>query len=133
MELKERLVRLYFEAGYSYSLILKFLANLHGICLSLRTFKRLLRRYGLRRRGCNSDLNLVMDCIEVIKVASSVHNALAPCKVYDVMMYMQTELEQSGSLLGYRAMHLRLIQMYQLRMPRLVESWLFMRHYVYHK
>ena len=62
---KERLVKLYFEAGYTYSLILEFLANLHGIHLSLRTLKRLLRRYGLKRRGPNSDLNLVVDCIEV--------------------------------------------------------------------
>ncbi len=42
MELKERLVRLYFEAGYSYSLIVKFLPYLHGICLSLRTLGEVL-------------------------------------------------------------------------------------------
>ena len=50
------LVRLYFEAGYSYNLILCFLASLHGIVVSLRTLKRTLHKMGLRRRGVQTDI-----------------------------------------------------------------------------
>ena len=67
----EELVRLYFKAGYSYSLILRFLDGLHSIALSLRTLKRLLRRMGLRRHGSNSDVRLVAGCIQVCTVSFS--------------------------------------------------------------
>ena len=59
------LVRAYFEAGYAYSLILRFLESLHSITLSLRTLKRLLRQMGLRRRGSVRDFGHVSKCIEV--------------------------------------------------------------------
>ena len=41
---RRRLVKAYFDAGYTYSLILCFLAGIHGIIISLRTLKRLLQR-----------------------------------------------------------------------------------------
>ena len=56
----------YFDAGYTYEVILKFLHHLHGIKLSLRTLKRLLSKMGLRRRGHNNDLGFVSQCMEVI-------------------------------------------------------------------
>ena len=56
---------LYFEAGYHYRLILRFLAVLHDIHMSIRTLKRLLRKMGLKRRGAGSDVRLVIDAIQV--------------------------------------------------------------------
>ena len=62
---KLELIKLYFEAGYPYSLILRFLTQLHGIVLSMRTLKRMLHRMGLRRRGCCYDLGTIFDCVQV--------------------------------------------------------------------
>jgi len=59
------LIRAYFEAGYAYSLILRFLKGLHGITISLRTLKRLLRKMGLRRRGLVHDFVHVSESIQV--------------------------------------------------------------------
>ena len=64
-EESRRLVKLYFEAGYSYGLILCFLAGLHEISISLRTLKRLLRQMGLRRRGVPTDIARAFQCIRV--------------------------------------------------------------------
>lgn len=47
---RDEVITLYFRCGYSYKLILCFLFALHGIYLSLRQLKRILRRLGLRRR-----------------------------------------------------------------------------------
>ena len=54
----EEIVFVYFHEGYSYKLILCFLAGVHGIMTSLRTLKRVLRKLGLRRRGCSSRTDL---------------------------------------------------------------------------
>lgn len=59
------LVRMYFEAGFSYVVILRFMKTLHSITLSLRTLKRLLSKMGLRRRNLTTDLKTVADHIEV--------------------------------------------------------------------
>ena len=47
---RETLIRRYFEEGFEYRIILCFLYWIHGIVLSLRHLKRLLRRMELRRR-----------------------------------------------------------------------------------
>ena len=57
-------MRLYFEAGYSYKRILRFLASLHDVSISLRTLKRLLHRMGLKRRP-GSDLRRVVGAVQV--------------------------------------------------------------------
>ena len=62
---RQRLVKAYFDAGYTYNLILCFLAGIHSIIISLRTLKRLLRRMNLRRRGAPSDLRTVARCLMV--------------------------------------------------------------------
>ena len=41
---QDDIVRNYFEMGFSYHLILCFLVALHGVCISLSTLKRILRR-----------------------------------------------------------------------------------------
>ena len=55
----------YFDAGYTYHLILCFLAGIHGIIMSIRTLKRLLRRMNLRRRGLHNSHRTVCQCIMV--------------------------------------------------------------------
>ncbi|KAJ8041260.1 hypothetical protein HOLleu_12026 [Holothuria leucospilota] len=48
---RERLIRSYFHLGLSYSEIVATLAQLHGIVLSERHLKRILRQLGLFRRN----------------------------------------------------------------------------------
>ena len=62
---RDRLIRGYFEKGYSNNLILCFLVALHGVHISLSTLKRYLRRQRLRRRGVYSDIQYVGDCLLV--------------------------------------------------------------------
>ena len=65
----------YFSPDLAYSEILAFLFYFHGIEISLRQLKRVLRR--LRRRKDHSDIMEILSAIE-------------------------TELEGSGSSIGYR-------------------------------
>ena len=60
-----------------------FFLCFHGIEISLRQLKRVLRRQGLRRRKDHSDISEILNAIE-------------------------TELEGSGNNIGYRQMHQRL-------------------------
>ena len=64
----ESLVRLYFEAGYKYYVILMFLVKFHGYSISMRTLKRILHRMGLRRNGTATtcDFRAVARCIQVL-------------------------------------------------------------------
>ena len=48
--LRDELVRHYFRAGHKYGTILRFLRAVHGVSLSMRQLKRVLKRLGLRRR-----------------------------------------------------------------------------------
>ena len=48
---RDKIIRTYFEQGFSYHLILCFLVALHGVCISMSTLKRSLRRQGLQRRA----------------------------------------------------------------------------------
>ena len=80
---REILLRKYFNLGFSYMEILAFLSKFHGIVLSLRQLKCLLRAIRLRRRTESNSIPEVAQAIE-------------------------RELEGSASSLGYRAMHQRL-------------------------
>ena len=48
---RDELIRALFHEGYQYQLILCFLVAVYGICMSLRTLKRSLKRQHLKRRG----------------------------------------------------------------------------------
>ena len=100
----DSIIRSYFEKGFSYRLILYFLVAYHGIRMSLSTLKRRLRRLNLRRRGCHSSLYYTGQCALVIAIVFVMN--------YVLCTYKQRELNCSGSLLGYRAMHMRLRQRY---------------------
>lgn len=62
---QDDLLEVYFEEGFTYQVILRFLAAFHGIFVSLSTLKRALRRQLLRRRGGYSSLSDVRNCILV--------------------------------------------------------------------
>ena len=74
----------FFHLGLGYSEILMCLFLLHGICLSIRQLKRILRCRGLGRRANRTDPRQVCEAIE-------------------------EELRGSGSTIGYRQMTQRLV------------------------
>ncbi|XP_068750938.1 uncharacterized protein [Montipora capricornis] len=86
---REDIILNYFNFGFATSEIALFLASVHGLCISLRHLKRILRRLGCTRRRHPSDINEVVQAVE-------------------------EELRGTGSLLGYRAMHQRLINQHGL-------------------
>ena len=74
----------FFHLGLGYSEILMCLFLLHGICLSIRQLKRILRCRGLGRRPNRTDPRQVCEAIE-------------------------EELRDIGSTIGYRQMTQRLV------------------------
>ena len=80
---RDQLIESYFNLCFTQNEIVAFLAVSHGIVISSRQLKRILRIRGLRRRGNYVDLGLVISIIE-------------------------QETEGSGSCIGYRAMWQRL-------------------------
>ena len=55
----------YFNCGYSYAVILEFLGKYHGISISLRTLKRRLNTYGLKKKEHVVDVARVRDLVKV--------------------------------------------------------------------
>ena len=90
---RDGLIERYFMLGFDYIEIVAFLALGHGIFLSLRQLKRILRQRSLRRRGRPSD-------------------------GWDVLAAVENELNGSGSSVGYRLMHQRLRIDYHLQVDR---------------
>ena len=80
---RDELIETYLYLGLQQIEIVAFLTLAHGITISLRQLKRVLQSKGLRRRGANSPLGLVIRTI-------------------------QQEIEGSGKCVGYRAMWQRL-------------------------
>ena len=83
------LIRKYFHLGFNYAEILAFLILTHGIQLSLRQLKRVLRSQGLFRWRGHSDPHEITGAVEL-------------------------ELHGSGCLIGYQLMHQRLRSDYGL-------------------
>ena len=79
--------------GLNYTEILCFLIMYHGICLSMRQLKGILRLHGLARRNQQSQPN------EIDAVESELHMG-------------------SGSSVGYRLMHQRICSSYGLAADR---------------
>ncbi|CAG2189187.1 uncharacterized protein [Mytilus edulis] len=76
--------KFYFRLGFEYKYILKFLAEQHGIVISMRTLKRTLKGAGLRRRKSKTD-------------------------VLEAALFIQDKIS-SGADYGYRWMHLQCTQ-----------------------
>ncbi len=83
----------YFRLGFTAVEILGFLASIHGFRLSLRQLRRILRNNGCTRREDPTDLNAIVLAVE-------------------------QQLRGSGRLLGYRAMHQRLVNDYHFVVTR---------------
>ena len=66
---RDDIIRVYFSRGYTYSLIVCFLQFVHGISVSLRQLKRILRRLNLRRRRA-IDRNILRRATTLIMVSS---------------------------------------------------------------
>jgi len=79
----------YFMLGFTASEILSFLLDVHGVRLSLRQLRRILKNRGCTRRGQSTDMSIIVGAVE-------------------------EELRGSGSIIGYRSMHQRLTTAYQL-------------------
>ena len=54
----------YFRLGFNYSEVLSFLLAYHGIRLTLRHLKRILRNRGLRWKNIHSSIDRVVDAVE---------------------------------------------------------------------
>ena len=80
----DSIIENYFKLEISYKEIIVFLLLTHGIVLSLRQLKRILRKRGLFRRRNGSNHEEVIRAVEI-------------------------GLQGSGSSVGYRQMHQRLI------------------------
>ena len=90
---RNEIIEEYFKFGFCYSEILSFLLLCHGISISLRQLKRIIKQRGLYRRKHPSDLRIVVDVI-------------------------QHELRGAGCCLGYRLMHQKLQNEYGLTTDR---------------
>ncbi len=75
---REEIIALYFMDGYTVYEIIEFLYICHGISISLRHLRRLLRQLGLHRRNDSP--------------------------IQDVLEIMMTVLNETSSDLGYRFM-----------------------------
>ncbi|XP_077864797.1 uncharacterized protein LOC144350485 [Saccoglossus kowalevskii] len=92
---REKLIKKYFNACYTNEEIIASLFLLHGNIVSLRHLKRLLKKYGLKRRK-----TITLPDIENIIAA------------------IETELQSSGKCIGYKAMWKRLKLKYGLMVNR---------------
>ena len=90
---RNEVIEEYFALGYTATEILSLLWGVYGIRLSLRQLKRVLKSRGCKRRGAFTDIDTIVTAIE-------------------------EELRGSGSLIGYRAMHQRLIKYRNLVVTR---------------
>lgn len=90
---RDELIETYFHLGLSGPEILSFLSQAHNIQLSLRQLRRILKSLGCKRRQYQSDVAQIINAIE-------------------------TEICSSGQIIGYRAMHQRLITYHGLTVKR---------------
>ena len=82
VSLTDVLIKNYLREGYTYWLILCFLAGVNGIFISMRTLKRKLHCMGLERKGNYSSTMDVVDCVQV---------KLYKCKLYYYLTEYLTE------------------------------------------
>ena len=85
----------YFNRGYQYTAILGLLEKYHGVKIHIRTLKRKLREYGLRRRGSNYSEETVRELIT-------------------------REMQDAGRLGGYRYIWHALRLRHRINIPRRV-------------
>ncbi|CAB4042456.1 Hypothetical predicted protein, partial [Paramuricea clavata] len=62
VDTEKEIIQHYFHRGFPYDVILDFLSK-HGISISLRTLKRRLQKYGLRKRNSDVDEETVRNLV----------------------------------------------------------------------
>ena len=87
----------YFYRGFQYSAIIGLLKKHHRVDIHVRTLKRKLKELGLKRREANYNEETVRQCIE-------------------------QEMQEAGSLAGYRYIWHALRLRHQLNVPRRIVS-----------
>ena len=93
---QDNLISSYFSRGFTNAEIACFLALHHGIILSVRTVKRILKRLRLRRAKCTNESPLEQIVFAILE-----------------------ELENScGSFMGYRQLTRHLRRKYNLQVTR---------------
>ena len=65
VDLEKEVIEYYFNCGYTYEVIIDFLKQHHGVLMSIRTLKRRLHTYGLKRKRVPVDENSVRNLIRV--------------------------------------------------------------------
>lgn len=93
MEDEQEIIHNYFNLGYENEGILQFLADYHGIRMSLSTLKRRLRDYGLKRRGNDVNVDQLRDIV-------------------------RNKILGSGESQGYRAVWHSLTLVHHIHVPR---------------
>ena len=88
----EHLIKKYFNDGYSYKDIRKILET-YGIFLSYRHLQSVIQDLSLKRKSIHEDLD-------------------------NIVIFILIELNGSGNWLGYKALWLRLRQLYKLNVYR---------------
>ncbi|CAB4017907.1 Hypothetical predicted protein [Paramuricea clavata] len=91
---EEHIIQYYFFRGFNYEEIRRFLQKNHAIEMSIRTLKRRIESYGLRRRQAEYEIAHVRAAIENI-------------------------VDGHGSLQGHRAVW-HTLQLKGLRVPRMI-------------
>ena len=90
---RNTLILQYFNLGMKFAEIVAFLSAYHGITLSVRQLKRVLKHLNRSRRISKSSLDEVIETIE-------------------------EELSDSGASIGYKQMHQRLVNDHRLTIDR---------------
>ena len=86
------------RAGFSYAVIIHFLATFHDLPMSLRTFKNRLRAFNIQRRLAPTPLNAVRDCIKeqletsVVNVGYRQMHQILKCR-YNMQVSKKTVME----------------------------------------
>ena len=61
---EENLITFYFQSGFQYKEICMILWKCHDCDISLRTLKRRIKSYGLKRRGAEYDIDRLKEEIK---------------------------------------------------------------------
>ena len=62
---QKEVIAYYFNCGYTYDVIIDFMNRHHGISISLRTLKRRLKEYDLKRKNVMIDEESVRNLIKI--------------------------------------------------------------------
>lgn len=104
---KRDVIEHYFHLGYTNEIILEFLKRFHHIRTSLRTLKRRLRSFGLRRKG---------NIIDEARIGA----------IIIIIIIIIRELSGPGRLQEYRSVWHTLQIKYNLHVPRVVVARLLL-------